>query len=59
MSSKGRVLVVDDDKAFRFAIRKALRRLSFDVAEAASGEEALPELTGGTPPDAALLDLRM
>ena len=57
--SKGRVLVIDDDKAFRFAIRKALRRLHFDVAEAAGGEEALPELTGDTPPDAALLDLRM
>jgi len=54
-----RVLVVDDDHAFRFAIRKALRRLEFDVLEAASGEEALPHLRADEPPEAALLDLRM
>ncbi len=57
--SAGRVLVVDDDAAFRFAIGKALRRGRFEVLEAASGEEALPYLTGPEPPDAALLDLRM
>lgn len=57
--SAGRVLVVDDDAAFRFAIGKALRRARFEVLEAASGEEALPQLTGPQPPDAALLDLRM
>jgi DNA-binding NtrC family response regulator len=55
----GRVLIIDDDAAFRFAIRKALRRARFDVAEASSGEEALGALTGGDPPDAALLDLKM
>ncbi|MEM9067872.1 MAG: sigma-54 dependent transcriptional regulator [Myxococcota bacterium] len=55
----GTVLVVDDDDAFRFAIRKALRRSRFDVLEAASGEDALPILVGSNPPDAALLDLRM
>ena len=54
-----RVLVIDDDDAFRFAMGKALRRRQFDVMEAASGEDALRELTGPTPPDAALLDLRM
>ncbi len=57
--SAGRVLVVDDDAAFRFAIGKALRRGRFEVVEAASGEEALVHLTGDRPPDAALLDLRM
>lgn len=54
-----RVLVVDDDDAFRFALQKALRRMGFEVILAASGEEALPLLTQGAPPDAALLDLRM
>jgi len=53
------VLVIDDDQAFRFAMRKALRRHRFNVLEAASGEEALPILTGAEPPDVALLDLRM
>lgn len=57
--SAGQVLVIDDDDAFRFAVRKALRRLRYDVSEAASGEEALEELTGDAPPDVALLDLKM
>ncbi len=57
--SAGHVLIVDDDDTFRFAVGKALRRHRFDVVEAASGEEALPHLTGQEPPDAALLDLRM
>ena len=56
--SEGRVLVVDDDEAFRFAIRKALRRAGFEVDEAASGEEAIATLIK-SPPDAVLLDLRM
>jgi DNA-binding NtrC family response regulator len=55
----GRVLIIDDDAAFRFAIRKALRRASFEVAEASSGEQALELLKGSSPPDAALLDLKM
>jgi DNA-binding NtrC family response regulator len=51
-------LVVDDDEAFRFAIRKALRRAGFEIDEAGSGEEAIASLTK-SPPDAVLLDLRM
>ena len=58
-STRGRVLVVDDDASFRFAMRKALTRLGFEVVEAAGGAQALPELNGADPPDAALLDLRM
>ncbi|MFW5921655.1 MAG: sigma-54-dependent transcriptional regulator [Polyangiales bacterium] len=57
--STGRVLVIDDDRAFRFAIRKALRRLEYDVSEASNGEDALRELTSSEPPDVALLDLKM
>ena len=55
----GRVLVIDDDRAFRFAIRKALRRMGYEVREAADGDEALAELKAPEPPEAALLDLRM
>ncbi len=55
----GRVLVVDDDDKFRFAMRKALRRLGFETDEADGGLAALPKLTSSDPPDAALLDLRM
>jgi DNA-binding NtrC family response regulator len=54
-----RVLVIDDDGAFRFAMAKALSRAGFTVSEADSGEAALPLLCGAEPPEAALLDLRM
>jgi DNA-binding NtrC family response regulator len=57
--TQGSVLIVDDDSAFRFATRKALSRLGYDVSEAQSGEEALSALARSEPPDAALLDLRM
>src|SRR5690606_4982663 len=40
-------------------MKKALRRLGYEVEEASGGREALVRLTSGTPPDAALLDLRM
>jgi DNA-binding NtrC family response regulator len=56
---KGSVLIVDDDRTFRFAMSKALRRLGFDVEEAESAEAALAPLSRPTPPDAVLLDLRM
>jgi two-component system, NtrC family, response regulator AtoC len=54
-----KVLVIDDDAAFRFALVKALSRSGFVVSEAGSGEAALTSLCASDPPDAALLDLRM
>jgi DNA-binding NtrC family response regulator len=59
MSEATKVLVIDDDAAFRFAMAKALGRSGFAVSDAASGEAALRVLCGPEPPDAALLDLRM
>jgi two-component system, NtrC family, response regulator AtoC len=59
MNETIRVLVIDDDAAFRFAMVKALSRRGFAASEAASGEAALRVLCGSSPPDAALLDLRM
>jgi len=53
-----RVLIVDDDAAFRFAMAKALTRRGFKVSEADSGEAALTVLELNAPP-VALLDLRM
>lgn len=55
----GRVLVIDDDGAFRFALRKALGRLGYSVDEAAGGHEGVRKLDAKEPPDAALLDLNM
>jgi DNA-binding NtrC family response regulator len=57
--STGSVLVIDDDRALRFALKKALGRMGFDVSEASSGEEALVRLRHPSPPDAAILDLKM
>ena len=53
------VLVIDDDRALRFALGKALRRLGHVVSEASNGSEALEHLHASSPPDVALLDLRM
>jgi DNA-binding NtrC family response regulator len=55
----GSVLIIDDDSAFRFAMAKALRRSGHEVSEASSGEEAVEVLCNSTPPDIALLDLKM
>ncbi|MEM6962696.1 MAG: sigma-54 dependent transcriptional regulator, partial [Myxococcota bacterium] len=54
-----RILVIDDDGAFRFAMRKALSRLDYEVLEAEGGKEALSWLRRDVPPDIALLDLSM
>ncbi|HEX2677492.1 MAG TPA: sigma-54 dependent transcriptional regulator [Polyangiales bacterium] len=54
-----RVLIVDDDAGFRFAMGKALGRRGFVISEAESGEAALTALAVPDPADIALLDLRM
>jgi len=58
-TGRGSVLIVDDDRALRFALKKALGRLGYEVSEASNGQEALAALRKSTPPDAALLDLKM
>jgi len=57
--TEGRVLIADDDDAFRFALRKALARLDYAVDEARGGDEALAKLRTSAAPDACLLDLHM
>jgi DNA-binding NtrC family response regulator len=57
--TRGRVLLIDDDAAFRFAMAKALRRAGYAVSEAASGGEAVEMLRDSDPPEVALLDLKM
>lgn len=58
-----RVLVVDDDRALRLALKKALGRKGVEVCEAESGEVALEPLRSGQvregAVDACVLDLRM
>jgi DNA-binding NtrC family response regulator len=52
------ILLVDDDDAFRHVLSGELQRLGFDVAAAASGEEALRS-AAAREPDVVLLDLRL
>lgn len=54
----GRVLVVDDDAAYRAVLRGLLQPLAADVLEASDGAEAL-ETMRTTVPDAVLMDVRM
>ena len=56
--NKPRILVADDDHAFRLAMSKALGRLGFPIDEASSGEEAVAALKAGRA-DVALLDLQL
>jgi two-component system response regulator MprA len=54
----GQVLLVDDDRALRDAVGRALRLEGFDVALASDGPEAL-ELAARRPPDIIVLDVAM
>lgn len=45
MSSKGRILLVDDEVTIRRTLSRALERIGFSVATATSGTEALHLLT--------------
>jgi len=54
----GQVLLVDDDRALRDAVGRALRLEGFDVTLASDGPEAL-ELALNSPPDLVVLDVAM
>jgi two-component system, OmpR family, response regulator MprA len=51
-----RILVVDDDRAVRDALRRALTLAGYDVTPAADGEQALEQIAGAVP-DAVVLDV--
>ncbi|VFQ43399.1 CBS domain-containing protein [Desulfoluna butyratoxydans] len=57
MSSKIRVMIVDDEERFRVATQKVLERRGFEVISAESGEAALERLDKA--PDVVVLDIRM
>jgi len=57
-SRRPRVLIVDDDPLIRGVVRAVLEDGSYDLEEAASGEEAL-RVAGDHPPDLVLLDVMM
>src|SRR6478735_529432 len=51
-----RVLIVDDDRAVRDALRRALMLAGYDIALAEDGNQAMAQVTE-TVPDAVLLDV--
>jgi len=53
-----RILVVDDDRAVREAVGRALRFEGYELDEAADGDEALRRMAAH-PPDGVVLDLLM
>src|SRR4051812_48972743 len=53
-----RVLLVDDDDAFRTMLRLTLRKLGHEMMEARNGKEAFP-LLEPEPPDVVITDLIM
>jgi two-component system, OmpR family, response regulator MprA len=54
-----RVLVVDDERAVRDSLRRALELEGYEVELAGDGEEALERLGGPAPADAVILDVLM
>ena len=51
-----RILIVDDDRAVRDALRRALTLGDYEVETAADGEQALEQIAAA-PPDAVVLDV--
>jgi two-component system, OmpR family, response regulator MprA len=54
-----RVLVVDDERAVRDSLRRALELEGYEVDLAVDGQEALDRLEAGVDPDAVILDVLM
>jgi two-component system KDP operon response regulator KdpE len=54
----GKVLIVDDEPSIRRALRTTFGTLGFDIAEAVTGEQAIPLLRASNF-DAVLLDINM
>ena len=54
-----KILVVDDERAVRDALRRALELEGYEVALAADGAEALAPARGERKPDAVVLDVLM
>ena len=54
-----KILVVDDERAVRESLRRALELEGYEIELAADGREALERLEGESEPDAMILDVLM
>jgi len=57
-TSQGKLLIVDDEPALRWALHRTLRAMGFEISEAENGDEALA-LVRTVRFDAVLLDIAM
>jgi two-component system KDP operon response regulator KdpE len=57
-TSQGKLLIVDDEPALRWALHRTLRTMGFEISEAENGDEALA-LVRTVRFDAVLLDIAM
>lgn len=55
--SKGRILVVDDEKDIRFLLKEILEDEGYDVSEAAHSEAAYGDIAAKGMPDLVILDI--
>ncbi|HEV2128117.1 MAG TPA: sigma-54 dependent transcriptional regulator [Thermomicrobiales bacterium] len=53
------IMIVDDDAAIRGVLRDLLEDEGFEVAEAETGRAVIDSLSGDTPPDLIMMDVRM
>ena len=58
MSTRGRILLADDDRPIREALTRALTLEGYEVVQASDGAQALSSIES-TKPDAAILDVMM
>ena len=54
-----KILVVDDERAVRDSLRRALELEGYEIELASNGQEALYRLSANTDPDAVILDVLM
>ena len=54
-----KILIVDDERAVRESLRRALELEGYEIELAADGEEALSRLESNSQPDALVLDVLM
>jgi CheY-like chemotaxis protein len=59
VTTKKKILLVDDDNLTRKIYRDRLVRAGFEVVEEATGERALDRVAGGEPFDLVVLDIFM
>lgn len=55
----GRIVVIDDDPGFAYAVRKSLERLGYRVVEFVDGLSAWEHLKLASPPSILIADLKL